>query len=408
VRRRTHGATLTRGQAVLSPASVARRGGARLTSRPLALLVFAAALTASALPTQHLAAQATTQRDAERFSTTAFARTIERLSERGGYFDTDNLISNESSYLHVVGKLGELGVRGGAYIGVGPDQNFSYIAHIRPRIALIIDIRRDNLLQQLLFKALFSLAPNRTEYLALLLGRPVPRRSVGPDLQSLLAYMDSAPMRRDVFDHAHERVRARMLTFGIPLSAQDLATIRRFHLAFHESGLDLRFETHGRAPRWYYPTYRQLLLERDLHGRLASYLAREESYQFVRRLQERNLIVPVVGDLAGRRALKQIAAFLEQRGDPVSAFYTSNVEFYLMGDGTFDEFMDNVRRLPRNRRSVIIRSYFPSGGGPHPQAVQGYYSTQLLQRFDDLIDIVERRRIRSYFDLVTTASIALR
>ena len=77
----------------------------------------------------------------------SFAVLVERLSEPGGYFDTDNLISNETSYLHVIGELEELGVSGGAYIGVGPDQNFSYIAHVRPRIAFIIDIRRDNLLK---------------------------------------------------------------------------------------------------------------------------------------------------------------------------------------------------------------------------------------------------------------------
>jgi hypothetical protein len=383
------------------------RPGAALKLRTGGLILL---LAASPLAAPRLAGQTPTpaQREAAPLSRSAFARTIDRLSERGGYFDTDNLISNEASYLHVVGKLAELGVRGGAYIGVGPDQNFSYIAHIRPRIALIIDIRRDNLLQHLLFKALFSLAPNRVDYLTLLFGRPTPSGAVAPDIRSIVAYLDSTPARRDVFDAAHARVRSRLATFGVPLSEQDLATIRRFHLAFHEAGLDLRFETHGRAPQWYYPTYRQLLLERDLAGRLASYVAHEESYQVVRRLQQRNLVVPVVGDLAGERALAQIALFLQQRGEKISAYYTSNVEFYLMRGGTFDAFMNNVRRLPHDRRSVIIRSYFPSSGGRHPQVVQGYYSTQLLQRFDDLIGAVARRRIRSYFELVTVGAIGLR
>src|SRR4030095_7180976 len=97
-----------------------------------------------------------------------------RISEPGGYFDSDNLISNESSYLHVLGGMRRLGVAGGAYIGVGPDQNFSYIGQIRPHVAFIIDIRRDNLLQHLMFKALFEMARNRVEYLALLTGRAVP------------------------------------------------------------------------------------------------------------------------------------------------------------------------------------------------------------------------------------------
>src|SRR5437868_6942593 len=88
-----------------------------------------------------------------------------RLSEPGGFFDSDNLISNETSYEHVLGKMREMGVSGGVYIGVGPDQNFTYIAKIRPRLVIIIDIRRDNLLQQLLFTSLFMQAHNRIEFL---------------------------------------------------------------------------------------------------------------------------------------------------------------------------------------------------------------------------------------------------
>jgi hypothetical protein len=50
---------------------------------------------------------------------------IAALSEAPGYFDTDNLISNERSYLDVIPALKARGVHGGGYIGVGPDQNFS-------------------------------------------------------------------------------------------------------------------------------------------------------------------------------------------------------------------------------------------------------------------------------------------
>src|SRR5215510_12020703 len=95
-------------------------------------------------------------------SSSPFAAQIASLSEPPGYFDTDNLISNERSYLQVLPDLRKRNVRGGAYIGV------------RPAVAFIIDVRRDNLLLHLLFKALFSMSRTRVEYLALLLGRPVP------------------------------------------------------------------------------------------------------------------------------------------------------------------------------------------------------------------------------------------
>src|SRR2546428_9552655 len=94
-------------------------------------------------------------------SPSPFAAQIASLSEPAGYFDTDNLISNERSYLQVLQDLRRRNVRGGAYVGVGPDQNFTYIAEIRPTIAFIVDVRRDNLLLHLLFKALFELSRTR-------------------------------------------------------------------------------------------------------------------------------------------------------------------------------------------------------------------------------------------------------
>jgi len=232
----------------------------------------------------------------------AFAALIEQLSEPGGYFDTDNLISNERSYLHVVGALNALDVRGGAYIGVGPDQNFSYIAHIRPAVAFIIDIRRDNLLQHLMFKALFDLAATRVEYLCLLHGRappPDPRAWLERDIEAIVEYLDSRAADRGFAESAVARVAQRAAAYGVPLSDADLEKIRRFHSEFIRAGLDLRFRSHGRRPRPYYPTYRQLVLETDLDGRRVSFLAQEDHFRFVRSLQRRNLIVPVVGDLAG-------------------------------------------------------------------------------------------------------------
>ena len=104
----------------------------------------------------------------------SFAGLVARLSEPNGYFDSDNIITNEASYLHVASQLAKVGTHGGVYIGVGPDQNFSYIAMIRPSIAFMVDIRRDNLLEHLLFKSLFAMSRNRLEYLCLLFGKRVP------------------------------------------------------------------------------------------------------------------------------------------------------------------------------------------------------------------------------------------
>jgi hypothetical protein len=64
-----------------------------------------------------------------------FAQYIQDLSEPEGSFDTDNFISNETSYLHVIPELRRQVKPGSVYMGVGPDQNFSYIVHTRPTLA---------------------------------------------------------------------------------------------------------------------------------------------------------------------------------------------------------------------------------------------------------------------------------
>lgn len=341
----------------------------------------------------------------------AFGRLVARLSEPGGYFDTDNLISNERSYLHVVGALRRLGVRGGAYIGVGPDQNFSYLAAVRPDVAFIVDLRRDNLLEQLMFKALFAASRSRMEYLCLWVGRRCPEDLAGWEsggIEELVEYLDGVPEDPAAAAAAREAVLSRVGRFGIPLSEEDRATVARFHDAFIGQGLDLRFASHGRAPRFYYPTLRQLLLERDLEGRPAGYLGAEQAFRFVKRMSDENRIVPVVGDLADRHALAQIGRLLAERGEMVSAFYTSNVEFYLVRQGSFDAFVQNLAGLPHDARSVIIRSYFGGAfGRPHPAQRPGYASAQLLQGIERLEEAYGRGEIRGYYGLVTHDAVPL-
>ena len=341
---------------------------------------------------------------------TTFAGTVARLSEPAGYFDSDNLISNETSYLHAVSHLRAIGVHGGAYIGVGPDQNFSYIARIRPEVAVLVDIRRDNLLEQLLFKALFDLSRDRLEYLALLTGRPVPpSRDPSQPIERIVEYMDSTPMQVEAFEAAHRRAVERIRGYDIPIADAEWQTIRRFHSAFAEQGLGLRFESFGRAPQPYYPNLRQLILERDREGRQASYLATDEAFQFVRSLQVRNLVIPAVGDLAGSQALPAIARFLRERDQRVSAYYISNVDFYVAQEGKIDAFMANVKQLPIDQRSVIIRSVFRGPASmPLPQTGSAWRSTQLLQSIETLVAEYDAGRVRSYDELVLTGSSATR
>jgi hypothetical protein len=338
----------------------------------------------------------------------SFAGTIARLSEAAGYFDSDNLISNETSYLHAVSKMRQIGVSGGAYIGVGPDQSFSYIAAIRPTIAYLIDIRRDNLLMHLMFKALFERSRNRLEYLCRWLGRPVPADVsvwAARTIEDVIAHVDSLDIDPAGARLETEALLATIQRYGVPLSAEDSTTIRRFHSEFTRLGLNIRFTSAGRAPRTHYPTLRQLILERDLEGGQANYLTSRERWQFLKELQARNRVIPLVGNLAGDRAFPAIGRDIAARGERVSALYVSNVEMYLWRDGLFESFARTTTALPRDSHSVIIRSFFGGGFGQyHPMNNPGHVSTQLVQTLDDFADRQRRGGWASYWELVTSGN----
>ncbi len=323
----------------------------------------------------------------------AFADRVRLLSEPSGSFDTDNLISNEMRYLEVIPTLTQAGVAGGAYVGVGPDQNFSYIARIRPSVAYIIDIRRDNLLLHLLFKALFAAAPTRIEYLSLLTGRAPPVRASRwreSPLDDILTWIDAA--ERSNRETVRNDVERRLRGFGVPLTTTDLETIARFHAEFIDKGLALQFTSHGRAPLSYYPTLRMLLRAADRTGQQWSYVATDDAYQFVRELQAKDAIVPIVGDLAGPRALRAIGTALKDDGVTLSAFYASNVEDYLFRRDKFVPFVDNLKTLPRRSGAVVIRSVFRRGT-----------SVSMVQGMDDLLKGVLQGRLRVYGDVITSS-----
>lgn len=336
----------------------------------------------------------------------SFATLVAQLSETGGYFDSDNIISNELTYLAVDSQLAKLGVRGGVYIGVGPDQNFSYIALIRPSIAFMLDIRRDNMLEHLLFKSLFAAARNRLEYLCLLFGRPVP-----PDILAwtdrstadVIAYLDHTPSDPRAAAASRDASNERITSYHVPLDAHDREVLDRYRAEFVQDGLETRYSSLGRNNRGDYPSFRDLILATDRDGRQASYLASERAFDVVRDMEREGRIVPVVGNVAGPHAVRAIGEYARLRHMRVSAFYLSNVEQYLITrQGGFDSYVENLRTLPRDSTSVVIRSFFERFGQPHPLAIpaSGSRSVQMIEPIDELLREYDAGEIRDYLDLV--------
>jgi hypothetical protein len=107
-------------------------------------------------------------------STSAFWALSTELSEPNGYFQSDNLVSNEIQFQRVIPDLTKSARAGRVYLGVGPEQNFSYIAALKPSMVFIVDVRRGNLHLHLMYKALFELSTDRADFVSRLFSKKRP------------------------------------------------------------------------------------------------------------------------------------------------------------------------------------------------------------------------------------------
>jgi hypothetical protein len=284
----------------------------------------------------------------------AFWALSEAVSEPAGTFSiSDNLVSNEPL---VAENARWLRPTGGVYIGVGPEQNFSYIARLRPAMAFIVDIRRENRNLHLLYKALFELSTDRTDFVSRLFSRPRPgglgSRSSAEDI---FRGFDGVPASLEQYDSNAALVRDRLLTaHGLPLLQGDLDWIDRAFRAFYTDGPQIHFWG-SRNVDGVRPSYRRLMTAEDFTGEGRSFLATEGGFRFVKDLQSRNLIVPVVGDFGGPNAIRRVGDYVREHADVVHAFYGSNVGVYLNTQQT-RAFCNNLASLPTAPHAWFIEN----------------------------------------------------
>ena len=351
-----------------------------------------------------VAQSATAQAKApESLSAAEFSRLSREISEEGGYFRSDNFTSNETSYLHVVDKMREIGATGGAYIGVGPEQNFTYIAKLRPRIAFIIDIRRQAVIQHLMYKAVFHLSPTRPQFLARLLSKPLPKEStLKPDasVNQLLAVFGKIAADDKTYTENLATIRKTIQEeFQLPLSEADQKSLEYVYKNFRDDGLSIAYRVDGNWGYNAFPSLGEIIAQPDQNGKQGNFLASVDDYEFVRGMHRKNLIIPVVGDFGGSKAIAAIGAYLKKNGLTVTAYYTSNVEQYLFGSNSFAAFANNIKKLPLTDKSLFIRAV--PGRWPHPAQLPGHRLTTLIQYMNVFLKDFDEGLYDSYQELTT-------
>lgn len=386
-----------------------------------ALLLSAIAALGSAPP------RAVAQGVPARLADSTFWRLMQEYSELAGTFRSENFVSNETSLQWIIPSLTRRIAPGGVYLGVAPDQNFTLIAAVRPSIAFIVDIRHQNAMQHLMYKALIETSPTRAEFLAKLFAHaPL----VGVDSASSVAQLFEA-LAKQPADSVRYRGNLAGITdrlervHGFALSDTERVSLGCVYGAFFTQGPELTYayasECHDPGPFGYpgmsrgggmrggfrMPTYQAMVMETDSAGIDWSYLGSEERYRVVRDMELRNLIVPLTGNFAGPKTLRAVGQWAVTHRAPVTTFYVSNVEQYLFQQG--DEarrFYENVATLPIDSTSTFIRSF---AGGRfmgmdsvltlRPQSAAGR-SLELTSSIQETLRAFAEGRLNSWIDVI--------
>lgn len=320
-----------------------------------------------------------------------FGRRIAELSEPESGPAADNLVSNEDSYPRVAGELARRTPRDAVYLGVGPDQNYTLIAHARPRLAIVMDYRRRNLLLHLVHKAIFSLSGDRVSYLTRLTCRRPGPLAADPGADALVRAFEAVEMDRGLLARTVAEVAEVLRPLGAVGEGEwpALATIQA---KLAGPGLKARFLA---LPM--YPTLARLVRTTDRDGQPAHLLAREEFYQTVRALELGDRVLPVVGDFAGPSALSGLGGWLRRRGLEVGSLYLSDVEFFLLRAGRFRASVENLARIPWAADALLVRT--STREIDHPERVPGDSSTTVVRPVAPFLEAAGAGRIRGVEDL---------
>jgi hypothetical protein len=313
-------------------------------------------------------------------------------------------MSNEDSLEFVVPSLVRRLPRAEAYLGVGAEQNFTYLAALQPSVAIIVDIRRENMLELLMYKALFEQAPDRADFVSQLFSRVRPDGvGASTNVAVLFDAFGSAAPDAPLFERTSRAIMTTLTeTHHFALEPADRAAIIGMLDTFRRLGPGA-LKGYGDRTNL---TYAEMMAVSDLDGQARGFLATESNYRAVRALEQRNLIIGITGDFAGDRALSGIAAFLKGRHTNVGVFYVSNVERYLFEQGDHGrQFYRNVAALPLEPSSAFIRSVTRDISERLGIAIPGA-STKwwtFLAPIRDCLDGIATGRIQTYKDVFAAA-----
>jgi hypothetical protein len=309
-----------------------------------------------------------------------------------GPSSADNLMTNEDSVASVVDEISKVVPKGQVYLGVGPDQNYSLMAHLEPSYGFILDYRKKNQLLHLLQKALVENSADRHAYLEHFWNRNLPELPLSlNDIEKEFKILAKQPQNELLVQSAKELVTQTMSKWNI-LNDKEFHEIATIQARLAGPGPDARF-----LALKMYPTLGSLITMPSRSGQPSHWLASDRTYAAIRKMQLSDQILPIVGDWAGPGAIRRLAEHLKMNQLQVGCIYISDVEFFLLRGGLFQKYLENLSALPRHPESKIIRTSTRELN--HTERVSGRSSTTVVRSLSRFLKSAKTGKIESWEDL---------
>jgi hypothetical protein len=205
------------------------------------------------------------------------------------------------------------------------------------------------MLEHLMYKTVFEMSSNRVEFVSNLFSRRAPAQLTdASSVQAIFQSFSRIPAEASLAETRLNDILTRLKTgHRFTLSRVDENRIRAIYMTFVREGV-LNFSSSFMSPG-----YAGLMVTSDRNGKNWSFLATRENFDRVRGMHQRNLIVPLVGDFGGTKALRMAGQYLRDHGAVLNVFYLSNVEDYI--SAVWTQYVNNIASFPMDNSSVLVR-----------------------------------------------------
>ncbi|RLT14098.1 MAG: hypothetical protein DWI24_03455 [Planctomycetota bacterium] len=309
-----------------------------------------------------------------------------------GPASADNLMTNEDSIASVVDQIAKEVPPRQVYLGVGPDQNYTLMAHARPENCYVIDFRKKNQLLHLFHKALVEISTSRIQYLENFWAREISEeiRKKGQTMDFIESFKNQSvdPQKLDLIK---QQVKSVCSGWNL-LNKSELDEISTLQSRLAGQGPDARF-----LALKMYPTIGSLITMKSRAGQPAHWLAQENYYSVLRTMQLENRILPINGDWSDEKGFARIVKRIEQDRQKVGLIYLSDVEFFLIRQGLFGKYVKNLMKLPLHADARIIRTSTKEIG--HPERAIGLSSTTIVRPLRKFLEQASHGMIKRWEDL---------